>query len=427
MKLANQSIKYLSVSFLFIISLWAVVFYFSILDEIKESVDEELENYKRQIVSRSESDTTILGKNNFDKDFFTIREIGKPEALAAKDRYVDTVVNMQDADDEEPELEPVRMLSTAFEFNGHYYKLVIINSMVEEDDLIAELLWDTVWLYLILIIGIIVINNFGLQRLWNPFYNLLDQLKNYKLGRNKELVEIKTKTKEFADLQNAVNILLKHSAETYEQQKQFIGNASHELQTPLAVVTNKLELLIENGGLNDAQAARIAGIMNIVERLVRLNKSLLLLTRIENKQFLDNQVVSINSIVRQNIHDLEETAAYKNVNITLAESAELTVQMDISLANILIANLLRNAIFHNIANGMVTIDISENAISLTNTGVGISLAAEKIFDRFYKSDTAEAGIGLGLPIVKAICNIYGFTINYRFVNNRHSFDLRFKK
>src|SRR5690606_9283637 len=109
-----------------------------------------------------------------------------------------------------------------------------------------------------------------------------------RVGNSKNFPEVKTDTAEFTDLQNAVNILLQHNIETYEQQKQFIGNASHELQTPLAIATNKLELLIEKGNLQNEQAESIAEIMSIVERLVRLNKSLLLLTKIENKQFLDN-------------------------------------------------------------------------------------------------------------------------------------------
>src|SRR5690606_36677578 len=122
----------------------------------------------------------------------------------------------------------------------------------------------------------------------------------------KNFPEVKTETQEFTDLQKAVNILLQHNLETYEQQKQFIGNVSHELQTPLAIATNKLELLIEKGNIQPEQAENIAETMNIIERLVRLNKSLLLLTKIENKQFLDNKTVSFNQVVKQSVNDLEE-------------------------------------------------------------------------------------------------------------------------
>src|SRR5690606_34587868 len=142
-----------------------------------------------------------------------VRNINKKQALSIKDRYFDTVLYMQDADDKNPEPEPVRMLNTAFELNGQYYELKVANSMVEEDDLIKELLYDIIGLYIGLIAGIIFINNFILKKLWKPFYDFLTQLKKYDLGKTKKLPEAKTNTKEFTDLQNVVNALLKHTTE----------------------------------------------------------------------------------------------------------------------------------------------------------------------------------------------------------------------
>ena len=427
MKLLNQSVSYLSVSILVIIGLWAVVFYFNMFREIKESVDEGLENYKRQVVYKAQTDSSLLQNNGFDQGIYTIREIGRAEALSAKDRYVDTLMYMQDADDEVAELEPVRMLETAFETQGRYYQLQIINSMVEEDDLVKELLWEALWLYLVLVASIVLINNLVLQRLWRPFYELLRQLKNYRLGSSGDLPEVKTNTREFIDLQKAVNTLLEHSIETFEQQKQFIENASHELQTPLAIVTNKLELLIEQGNLEDRQAESIAGVMHIIERLIRLNKSLLLITKIENRQFLDNQSVSLNEVVRQVSGDLDEIADYKNVTISLEESSELVAEMDVSLANSMVSNLLRNAIFHNLPDGRVHIAISKNAIEFRNTADEKPLNAEKIFSRFHKSESVQTGTGLGLAIVKAICGLYGYVISYHFKDGLHCFRLDIKK
>ena len=425
MKLLNQSIKYLSVSILLILSLWAVVFYFNMLREIKESVDEGLENYKRQIIYNAQTDSTLLTRREFDEGLFTILEISESQAKQARDRYSDTLLYMQDADDEQPELEPVRMLTTAFEAKGHYYELMIINSMVEEGDLIEELLWEALWLYLILVASVIVINNFVLQRLWKPFYNFLSQLKSYRLGSSKDLPEVTTQIREFRDLQAAVNALLQHTLETYEHQNQFIGNASHELQTPLAIATNKLELLIEKGELEDFQAESIAEVMNLIGRMVRLNKSLLLLTKIENKQFLNNQTVSLNEIVRQTASDFEEMAEFNRVRISIEEISDLAVEMDVSLANTVISNLLGNAIFHNVPNGTVKIVLTENTLRVFNTGERQPLDAGKIFTRFYKSGSGPSGTGLGLAIVKAICRLYNYSVSYRFEDKLHCFELRF--
>lgn len=410
---------------LLIVSLWSVIFYFNMLDEIKGSVDEELENYKRQIVFKAEKDSTILQQKTFDEGFFSVNKISEEEALSFKDTYEDTEIYAQDADDEAPELEPVRILTTVFEQNGNFYQLKIFNNMVEEDDLVKELLWDAAGLYVLLIFSILMINNIVLQRLWKPFYELLDELKNYRLGISKNFPNTETKTKEFSDLQDAVTTLLQYSEKSYEQQKEFIGNASHELQTPLAIAISKLELLIEKENFTENQAEKIAEIMEIIERLVRLNKSLLLLTKIENKQFFDNQEIKVNDIVEKNIEDLSDIAEFKEVEIIFSENSELLVKADAALINIIVSNLLRNAIFHNIKSGKVEVKIGAKKLSVLNTGTDHSLSHEKIFTRFQKSEQHQSGSGLGLAIVKAIAELYDFSVSYDFKNGMHEFSVNF--
>lgn len=410
---------------LLIVSLWSVIFYFNMLDEIKGSVDEELENYKRQIVFKAEKDSTILQQKTFDEGFFSVNKISEEEALSFKDTYEDTEIYAQDADDEAPELEPVRILTTVFEQNGNFYQLKIFNNMVEEDDLVKELLWDAAGLYVLLIFSILMINNIVLQRLWKPFYELLDELKNYRLGISKSFPNTETKTKEFSDLQDAVTTLLQYSEKSYEQQKEFIGNASHELQTPLAIAISKLELLIEKENFTENQAEKIAEIMEIIERLVRLNKSLLLLTKIENKQFFDNQEIKVNNIVEKNIEDLSDIAEFKEVEIIFSENSELLVKADAALINIIVSNLLRNAIFHNIKSGKVEVKIDAKKLSVLNTGTDHSLSHEKIFTRFQKSEQHQSGSGLGLAIVKAIAELYDFSVSYDFKNGMHEFSVNF--
>ncbi|KDN55611.1 sensor histidine kinase [Flavobacterium seoulense] len=425
MKLLNQSLKHLSIYILIIVTVWAALFYVNMFNEIKSSTDEDLENYKRLIIRNAQTDPSILTKSNFDASFFTIRKINKQIALSAKDQYTDTVIFMQDADDKQPEPEPVRMLTTTFEINGNYYQLKVANSIVEEDDLIDELFWDVVWLYAILIASIILVNNMVLKKLWKPFYDFLNQLKSYHLGATQKLPEVKSDTKEFQDLQKAVNTLLQHSNLAFEQQKEFIGNASHELQTPLAIAISKLELLLEKSNLEQEQLEKIAEVFQIIERLVLLNKSLLLLSKIDNKQFFDNQNVQINPIVLQMVNELEDISSFKEIKISIIEKETLNVNIDATLANIIISNLLKNAIFHNIKNGSIEIEITKNTFKIFNTGKDEMLQSEKIFNRFQKSDSKTNGTGLGLAIVKAITDLYNFPIYYHFNNGKHSFEIHF--
>ena len=421
MRLLNQSLIYLSVPLLLIVSIWSVVFYINMLDEISDSIDDGLDNSKLLIIQRAASDSTILQKNNFNESNYAIQEIAKASAITIRDIYTDTTLYMQDENDREP----VRMLSTAFELKGKFYRLQVISSMVEEDDLIEDLFWSVVWLYLVMLTAMLFINKIALQKLWKPFYEILQQLKTFRLDSNEKAPGIKTNIKEFKALKTAVNTLTQHSIETYTHQKQFTENAAHELQTPLAIAAGKLELLLEKDDIKDTHAADIAQVLQIIERLARLNKSLLLLTKIENKQYTANQTISINKTVHQCINDLEDFIAYKNVNISFRETAQAAVEMDTALASILISNLIKNAVFHNTPNGLITIDVTQKIFTISNTGNEKALDPEKIFNRFYKHSTEQTSTGLGLAVVKAICTLYGFGLSYHY-NNTHCFEIRFK-
>lgn len=427
MKLLNQSLKYLSVYILMIVTVWAVIFYVNMLHEIKSSTDEGLENYKRIIIRNAQTNLELLNKKKFDESFFTLQQISKQRALSAKDEYTDTTIFMQDADDKIPEREPVRMLTTSFELNGDYYELRVANSIVEEDDLIDELFWDVVWLYIVLIASIILINNSVLKKLWNPFYNYLNELKHYQLGNSYKLPTVHSNTKEFIDLQQAVNTLLQHSIQAFEQQKEFIGNASHELQTPLAIAISKMELLLEKPQLQGYEAEKIAEIHQIINRSVRLNKSLLLLSKIDNKQFFEHQEISINSIVKELVEEFAEMTSFKKIQVNITEEDALKCTMDTTLAQIVVSNLFKNAIFHNKTNGNIKITIKKNALTFSNSGKNERLGSEKIFNRFQKSNSETSGTGLGLAIVKAIVDLYHFPISYDFINEEHSFKIDFSE
>lgn len=425
MKLLNKSLKYLLISLFFIIGIWSVIFYFRLLNEIKGSIDEGLENYKRQIVYLAQKDTNILRQHSFEEGFYAIKEIDSNYAFSFRDIYVDTLMYMQDNDDENMELEPVRQLTTAFERNGKYYKLTIINSMVEEDDLVQDLIWEAVGLYLVLILSIAFINNFVLQKLWKPFYILLEKLKNFQLGKS-EIPVVPTNVKEFEDLQIALKSLLINSNQTLEKQKEFIGNASHELQTPLAIAIHKLELILEKNKLDNEQAEQIAEILNIIERLTKLNKSLLLLTKIENNQFINNEDLILNDTFKQCLDEYEELLEYKNIQVELIENSELKLNIDPALAQIIASNLIKNAIVHNVKNGILKIEFKDQQLIVSNSGKKVALDGTKIFDRFQKSNQEQGGSGLGLTILKAICNIYGYQVSYNFKNELHNFEITFR-
>jgi signal transduction histidine kinase len=391
------------------------------LDEIHDSIDDGLDNYKLLIINRTESDSTFLQKAKFEEGNYSIHQIAEQEGLGMRDYFTDTLLYMQNEDD----LEPVRMLTSAFKYGENYYQLTVFNSTVEEDDLVENLFYSIIWLYIILVVSIILINNVVLKRLWKPFYSLLSDLKAFRIDKESPLPIVQGDTKEFKELEKAVNSMIVHARETYSNQKKFTENASHELQTPLAIISTKLELMLEKESLQPENAENVGQILQTIQRLTRLNKSLLLLTKIENRQFADNKFINVNQLINQSVADLEDFSSFREVVISANKSADLSIQMDESLASILIGNLMRNAIFHNISGGEVHVEIKEDSIEVRNTGKNKALDTSKVFDRFHKETTNNSSTGLGLAIVQAICKLYGFELVYSF-DGEHCFELKLK-
>ncbi len=420
MKLLNYTSAYFAAILLVIISIWAVVFYFVMLNEIYDSIDDGLDNQKGLVIEKAASDTTVLYKNNFDESDYAIREIPANAAVITDDIYIDTMMYMQN----EKTDEPVRLLTTIFLQNGKYYRLKIATSMVEEDDLIRQLFYAIIWLYLGMVVTIILFNNFLLKRVWRPFNQLLKQLKKFRLDKPAPVIIAKTNIDEFRLLNETIQKLLQQNIDTYISQKHFIENASHELQTPLAISINKLETLAETGQLRDEQLKLVADSLDNLERLTRLNRSLLLLSKIENKQFTALSSVHINDLVNKIVADFDDQFDYKNIRITIEDKGKCMVQMNEDLAAIMIINLVKNAIQHNNPGGFVNIIITATSLVVENSGIEIALDGEKIFNRFHSEQPSQNSTGLGLSIVKAIASLYNYRSTYSYTNN-HTITINF--
>lgn len=421
MKLLNHTIAYLSIAFFVVIGAWAAVFYVNMLDEVYDSIDDELDNTKLLIMNRAQSDSLLDETSTFMETHYRLREISDEEAVLYRDVYTDSTMFMIN----EQEHEPIRMLTTAFRANNKYYELKIFSSMVEEDDLIEDLLYALIWLYVLLLCSIILINNFLLKRIWRPFYQTLERLKQFKIESGSTFETEPTSVSEFKLLNESIKDLLDRSVATFKSQKQFIENASHELQTPLAVSINRLELLAEREGLKETDLAEISNVIQSLERLTRLNKTLLLLSRIENRQFPQTDEVNFNDLADRLASEFEDLATYRSVKIECVHEVTLVRPVNTELASIMISNLIKNAIVHNVQEGNVTLYVRENGIAVENTGREFALDEASIFKRFYKESNSAASTGLGLSIVKSIADYYGFKTTYSY-NGRHIFSIEMR-
>ena len=251
-------------------------------------------------------------------------------------------------------------------------------------------------------------------------YVLLSWFNNYKIGSGYRPLANKSNITEFKNLYKAVTMSVERNEKLYEQQKLFIGNASHEMQTPLAICLNRLEMLMDDENLSEKQMEEIAKTHQTLENITRMNKSLLLLCKIENGQYADVKDVSINSIIGQYVETFNDIYASKNIRVNVSETSSLHMQINESLAVMLVSNLLKNAYLHNIENGVIEIKIAENGFSISNSGQA-ALDSSKIFTRFYQGSKKEGSTGLGLALVYTICKANNIKIMYQFKDKMHEF------
>ena len=422
MKLFYRVLIHLLAGIFVVLSAWAFVFYWGMIEEVNDEVDDSLEDYSELIIMRSLAGKDLPSNDNGSNNQYFLREVDAAYALSKESIcYRDSMVYI----DEKNESEPARILTTLFkDKDERFYELSVYTPSIEKRDLKESIFYLLIGLFVILFVIILLINIWVFHRSMKPFYQLLEWLEHYRLGKNNEKLSIETHTTEFRKLNEAVSRYVAHSEEVFEKQKQFIGNASHELQTPLAICQNRLEMLLEDETLGEQQMSEIMKTYQTLEYLSKLNKSLLLLSKIDNHQFSEEKEVCLNEVLHRYMDDYQEVYAYRDITLTVEEESELYWRMNETLAVVLITNLLKNAFVHNINKGSIRIVISSSGIRFGNTASGSALDASRVFDRFYQgSKKKEGSTGLGLAIVDAVCRHSSLKIRYRFEEDMHWFEV----
>lgn len=406
MKLLNRSLLNLSVALLLVLAVWATAFFFVVRDAVLDSIDEGLEEQQELILHRVEQDTATLRVDDLGLHGFAIL----PASGKVKEHYSDTLLYIP----AEREMEKVRLMTKGFKRDGQRYRLLVFTSTVEEDDLLESLLLALIALYVVVLLTIVVVHKVVLRNVWRPFHTILAQIKGFRLDSGERLKEVPTDVREFVELKGAADALVRHASSAYARQRTFTENAAHELQTPLAIAINKLELLAEQPVTEEERLVAVGEVIALLERLTRINRSLLLLARIENRQFPDERDVAIGALAAEICEEFADLAAHRGVELRVQVVQELVLRMDPGLARILVTNLVKNAIVHNVAGGDVRVRVDDRMLQVTNTGSEVPLDGARIFDRFRKETTAASGTGLGLAIVKAIAGIHGLRVTYSF-------------
>jgi signal transduction histidine kinase len=412
MKLVNKTFVYYAGYSLFVFIIGTVFFYFSIRKVLFDGIDEALHQEKIQVIEnlKYENDFTELHQ----EPFIYISKLKQPASIY--DHY--SIV--QNINPSTHLLEDFRQLKSVYIHGNDTYQIIIKQPLAEVETLIASILPIELLLFAGLIIGLLFINRYVNNIIWRPFYNILDQLKSYDITRGEVISYYPSTTNEFDELSNSLDKMTSKLHQDFMSQKEFHENSSHELQTPLAIIRNKLEMLIQSPHLKGEDMELIEAIFRSLNRLTHLNQGLLLLSKIDNHVYSEQKFITLSTCINHIIDGFAEKIKMKNIQCIIEVDEDDYIKTNPFLFETLLINLISNAIKYNVEKGTIKIIIDKTQLEIINTGNEEQLDTNKMFERFQKSSNDLHSVGLGLSIVKKICNYLHYEINYSQHSNMHS-------
>ncbi len=321
---------------------------------------------------------------------------------------------------------PFEALTSNLSWNGKLYQVTTFVSSTEINHLIIKVFITEVIILLLLLITIVILNRKSSGLLWQPFFSTLKKVDKYDIVHNPDLNLLpETGTVEFDHLNKELHKLISRVNTAYDHQKQFAENASHEMQTPLAIIRSKLELLINQPHLTEKSAALLADITEANNRLTQMNRTLLLLSKIENNQFPDKETIYVSTLLQQVVNDFQNHYEERFPPLKIVLQEGVTIVASPLLIEILFSNLVKNAVEHNQPGGSITIELNGNTLSINNTGATPEGDTNELFERFKKGSYQSKSTGLGLALVKEICTLYNYRIRYDYKEGLHELEVTF--
>ncbi|TRZ70428.1 MAG: sensor histidine kinase [Bacteroidetes bacterium] len=315
---------------------------------------------------------------------------------------------------------PVRQMiceNTSIQDKG--YIISISKPLAETTQMITTIVGALVLLFVFLTGLLIFVNYFISKSIWVPFNKTLENLRNFDISRDAPLALTETRISEFRQLNKTLDRMAKKMRRDYINLKEFNENASHEIQTPLAIIKSKLELLIQGEGLNEEQIGLINSVYDAATRMSRLNQGLLLISKIDNNQFHHTEQVDLQKVMEKTLEHFEEIINLKKIRILHHFNAPACTQMNPALSEIMVSNLVSNSIRHNVEEGEIRITMDSGGFEIANTGHSLTISPDELFRRFRKSERTKDSVGLGLAIVKKIALLYQFDIRYEVKEKIH--------
>ena len=426
-KLLNKPLRAFAIYALLVLA-GSIPVYYLIVDYIWRN---ELDEYNQIVRRRIETGLNKLNLNEADwNKTITLWNQTQPGTTIAKspaDKPLPDstyTIMRQDPMHTAEDFERFRGLSAYIFIKEKPYHLNVEINVEEAHETVFAIAAVTLIFFIILLAGFVLLNRNIAAKIWKPFHSTLDRLKSFDLNSHKNIDLEKSEIEEFEQLNEVLRQLIEKNISVFRQQKEFTENASHELQTPLAVLKSKIDLLMQNETLTEEQSELIASLNLPISRVSRINKNLLLLAKIENQQFAEDENIDISELLHQNLEFLEEHLVARNNTVETEIHSDISIRANKSLVEIMLVNLLLNAIRHNPVNGLIKIEFAGSKLTISNTG-DAPLNPQTIFRRFIASSSSTPSSGLGLAIVHEIGNRYDWKISYDFRQCFNQFSVQF--
>jgi signal transduction histidine kinase len=320
---------------------------------------------------------------------------------------------------------PFRQLKFSDKLNGQYYIITITKSMLPTEDLIQGVGEIMLILVIALVLCLSFVSRTISNKIWAPFNKTISELRNYQISNTDKLELSNTKIDEFIELNQVLLHMIQKNRNDYESLKEFTENASHEIQTPLAIIKSKAELLLQEVGLKPENLEDISKIYEAANRLSILKQGLSMLAKMDNNEFEDVEPIEMHKFIDKKLDHFEELIELKQLKLSRFYHAQPTLILNNTLAYVLMTNLISNSIKHNLNGGEISITLSENNLTIANTGKPTLEEPTTYFQRFKKGGSSADSSGLGLALVKKICDIYKMDILYTVNESRHQITIQF--
>lgn len=411
MRLFHVIRKYLLLTLFSIMILGGVSIFFIFKIFIHQSTDQILYEYKTRIENYVALNDTMI-------EFTT--SVIQPQRVEQRiinptDNYPLGIKDTLLYNENSGAFLPYRQLYFTIEYKNRLHLVNVNQQTFEFGDLLYVLIGSILALFLLFFVFTYLVDFYLKKKVWSPFNDTLEKLDDYDLEIGRNLSLTNSGIKEFDKLNEVVNKMVGKINSDYENTKNFSEDISHEMQTPLAIIKSRIDIIRQEHTLDKDSIVSLSVISNAVSRLSNLNKSLLLLTKIRNDQFQDIVKVNVKQVITDFLENIEELIEAKAITVDIA-CDDLFIDMDLTLSDILISNLLVNAIRHNTNEGFVKIQLSDDKLIIENSCLPQE-NKENLFDRMV-SNKSKDSIGLGLNLVKSICDKNGFDVSYSFPMDR---------